>query len=77
MNETVAFCVIGFTADDRADETCDVRRVHLAIPVDLHDDLGAALQRRAVTGKDCPADAGVRLVTDQRHARVVQLLDDA
>jgi hypothetical protein len=51
----------------------DQARVHLAVAVDLDDDLHRRRRSRPVARHDGAADALVRRVLDHAHARVAQL----
>ena len=76
MIEAVALGVIGLAALDGTREVRDQRRVHLAIAIDLDDDVHAFVKCRLVACAHGATDALVLFMEDHTHARVGALLLD-
>jgi hypothetical protein len=70
VEEAVALGVVGLAVDDGGDEVGDQRRVHLAVAVDLDDDVDALGDGRLVAAHHGAADALVDGVFEHGHPRV-------
>ena len=58
------------------DQRRHLRRIHLAVGIDLDDDVGAALDRVAHAGEEGAADALVGVVHQRDHARIAAAVGD-
>ena len=74
--EPISLRIVGVAVEQRGDESGDQIRVHLAVAVELDDDVGIGLQRREIASLHRPTDAFVALADDHSDARVVVLLFD-
>ena len=70
VEEAIALRVVGVARGDRRDELADRRRVHLAVRVQLDDDLGAELERADVAAQDGSPDPAVAVVRHEVDPRI-------
>src|SRR5205823_11380674 len=68
VTKPISLRVVGFTCQERLHQGWHERHRHLAVAVNLHDDVGLEIERLSQAGHHRRADSAVALMSDQMNA---------